>query len=260
MLLILGGPDTRAFLSDGSFAAPTPELEASLHVLGRELRALAAEHGLAMLGTSPYGPTALPNEPQSDALIFEVIEEAGRISGHPELTRTPIFVYGISGGTPQAAGFAVRNFARVGALLLKVPAPPKRLDHAEALGIPTLMILAENDTLGDNRAVVTVFEANRRAGGLWAMAIEPGVAHHSLTPGHRALTVNWLRDVVVRRLGASAQEPLRDAPESSGWLGHPDIGVSSWADYPADRKAANWFPSRATAEKWWEFVSETEAR
>jgi hypothetical protein len=252
ILLILGGPDTRAFLTAGSFDAPIPELEASLHVLGRELRAFAADHGLAMLGTSRYG---LPNRPRSDALIFEAIEEAARINGHRDLTRVPIFVYGISGGTPQAAGFAARNFARVGALLLKVPAPPERLSRAEALAVPTYLILAEHDTIADNQAVVAAFESNRLAGGRWAVAVQPGVPHHSMTPSNRAISVNWLRAVVELRLGAAAQDPLRDVPESSGWLGHPDIGVSNWADYPADRKAANWFPSRATAEEWWDFVN-----
>jgi len=254
VLLALGGPDTRAFLSDGSFGAPIPELEASLHLLGRDLRTLAADHGLAMLGTSRYGPDAMPNLPQSDVLIFEAISEGARISGRRGLASAPIFVYGISGGTPQAAGFTARNPARVGALLLKVPAPPERPNLAEALAVPTYLILAERDAIMNNQAVVAVFESNRRAGGLWAVAVEPDVPHHSLTPSHRTITVNWLRAIVELRLGAAAQDPLRDVPESSGWLGDPEMGISAWADYPGDREAASWFPSRATAEEWWEFV------
>lgn len=255
ILLVLGGPDSRAFLSDGSFGAPLPELEASLHVLGQDLRTLAAEHGLALLGTSRRGQDAIPNLLQSDELIFEAIAEAARVSGRRELASAPIFVYGISGGTMQAGGFTARNPERVGALLLKVPGPPERLSSAAALAVPTYLILAESDAIADNEAVVAVFESNRRAGGLWAVAMEPGAAHHSLTPSHRALTVNWLRAIVELRLGASVQDPLRDVPESAGWLGHPEFGVSDWAGYDGDRRAANWFPSRATAEDWWEFVS-----
>jgi hypothetical protein len=254
ILLVLGGPDTRAFLSDGLFGAPIPELEASLHVLGQELRTLAADHGLAMLGTTRQGPAELPNQAQTDELIFEAIGQATRSSGHHELAGAPIFVYGISGGTPQAIGFTARNPERVGALLLKVPGPPERLSTAEALAVPSYMILAEQDQFADNTVVSAAFESNRRAGGLWAMAVERGVPHHSLTPGHRALTVNWLRAVVALRLGDPAQEPLRGVPESSGWLGHPDIGVSNWTDYPGDRRAASWFPSQGTAEEWWKFV------
>jgi pimeloyl-ACP methyl ester carboxylesterase len=260
ILLALGGPDTRAFLSDGSFGAPIPELEASLNILGQELRTLAADHGLALLGTSRQGLDDLPNQPESDALIFKAIDEAARISGRRELTRAPIVLYGISGGTLQAAGFTARNPERVGALLLKVPGTPERLISAEALAVPTYLILAEHDVFADNEAVIAAFESNRRAGGLWAVAMEPGVPHHSLTPSHRALTANWLRAIVELRLGDSVQHPLRDVPESSGWLGHPDIGVAHWAGYTGDRKAASWFPSRATAAEWWEFEGGDEAR
>lgn len=257
ILLALGGPDTRAFITDGPFGAPRPELEASLHVLGQELRDLASNHGLAMLGTTLQGVAELPNQLRTDELIFEAIGEAATASERPEIASAPIFVYGISGGTPEAIGFAARNPDRLGALLLKVPAPPQRLSSAEALSVPTYMILAENDIIGDNKAVIAAFEFNRNAGGLWALAVEPGVSHHSLTPSHRALTLNWLRAIVDLRLGASAQDPLRILPESSGWLGHPDFGVSSWADYPGDRGAASWFPNRNTAEEWWAFTSET---
>jgi len=260
LLLALGGPDTRAFLSDESFGAPKPELEASLHLLGQDLQALAADHGLAMLGTSRGGLRAMPNLPQSDEMILGAIGEAARISGHPELASAPIFVYGISGGSLQAAGFTERNPARVAALLLKVPGPPGRLSSAGALAVPTYMILAAGDAITDNEAVVAVFESNRRAGGLWGVAIEPGVPHHSLTPSQRALTVNWLRATVELRLGASPRDPLREIPESSGWLGDPEIGITDWAGYPGDRRRANWFPSQATAEEWWEFSGSNVAR
>lgn len=259
ILLALGGPDTRAFVTDGSFGAPIPELEASLHILGQALRTLAADHGLALLGTSRSGLAELPNQPRTDELIFEAIGEAAEISGRSELASAPVFLYGISGGTLQAAGFTARNPERVGALLLKVPGPPERLGSAEALAVPTYLILAENEVRADNQAVVAVFESNRRTGGLWAVAVEPGVPHHALTPSHRALTVNWLRAIVGLRLGGPVPNPLRDVTESSGWLGHPEIGITAWAGYPGDRRVASWFPSRATAEEWRKFVSGTDS-
>lgn len=260
IVLALGGPDTRAFITDGSFGAPLPELEASLHDLGRELRTLAGEYGLALLGTSRQGKTGLPNQVKTDELIFDAIGGVALISGRGELVSAPIFVYGISGGSPQAIGFSARNSGRLGALLLKVPAPPVRLSSAKALAVPTFMILAEHEVLGDHKAVVAVFEANRRAGGLWAMAVEPGVPHHSLTPAHRSVTVNWLHAILELRLGTTTQDPLRNIPESSGWLGDPDFGVAAWADFPGDRGTASWFPTRATAEEWREFVARSSPR
>ena len=255
ILLALGGPDTRAFLTGKSFGAPFPELEAALQELGRELRALAAHHKLAFLGTSLQGIDALSNTEGSDSLILEVIEELAAISGHGELARAPIFIYGISGGTPEASGFAARNPGRVAALLLKVPGVPERLQNQAAPDVPTFVILADNDAYTDNEKVLEVFEYNRGSGGLWAVAVQPGVPHHSLTPDHRAITVNWLRAVVELRLGHSPDEDLQDIPESTGWLGQPGSGVASWETYRGDRSAASWFPSRATAEEWWAFIN-----
>ena len=253
LLLSLGGPDTWAFASDGPFGAPVPELEAALHELGHDLRTLDADYGLAMLGTARTGESGLRDHRQNDELLFEAIGEAARLSGHPELTAAPLFLYAISGGTPAAIGLAARNPGRVAALLLKVPALPERLSGDEALAVPTYLILAEHETFADNDRVVAMFKSNRRAGGLWALAIEPGVPHHSLTPGHRGLTVNWLRALVELRLDVAAHGRLPAIPESSGWLGHPEFGVADWAAYPGDRRAASWFPTAATAREWWGF-------
>ena len=125
-----------------------------------------------------------------------------------------------------------------------------------ALVVPTLVILAERDGTVDNDAVVAVFEANRRAGALWALAVEPRVPHHSLTPAHRALTVGWLRAAAELRLANSADQPLRAVADPSGWLGHPGVGIANWGDYPRDRTLASWFPSQATAEAWWAFAGQ----
>jgi hypothetical protein len=258
IFLALGGPDTRAFVTDGLFGSPVAETEASLHLFGQELRTFAADHRLALLGSALRGLKNLPNQPSSDEIIFQAIGEAARTSGHPELSGTPIIVYGMSGGTPQAIGLAARNPQRVGALLLKVSAPPEHFESPGALAVPSYMILAELDQFADNTKVIAAFESNRRAGGLWAVAMEPGVPHHSLTPAHRAITLNWLRTIVELRLGSPEQDRIRDVPESAGWLGHPDIGVSNWTDYPGDRRAASWFPSQATAEEWWEFVGRSK--
>jgi len=256
VLLALGGPDTRGFPADSSFGAPIPELEASLRLLGQEMRTLGGEFGLALMGTSLRGQEELPNNPQSDEMLLAALADAAEQCHHPELARAPLLLYGISGGAPQAAGFAARNPGRTAALLLKVPAPPERLTGADALVVPTLVILAERDGTVDNDAVVAVFEANRRAGALWALAVEPRVQHHSLTPAHRALTVGWLRAAAELRLANSADQPLRAVAEPSGWLGHPGVGIANWGDYPRDRTLASWFPSQATAEAWWAFAGQ----
>lgn len=220
ILLILGGPDTRAFVSGGPFGAPNPELEASLQILGQELRTLADDQGLAILGTSAPGEglSGMPNSPESDEFILKAIREAAKRSGHPELANAPLFLFGISGGGPEASGFTVRNPGRVAGLFLKV-AQVGSLNSAEVLHVPTYVVLAEHEKLMDNALQVAKFRANRQAGALWALAVEPGVPHHSLTPGQRAITINWMRTILQLRLGSSAGAPLTQVAESSGWLG-----------------------------------------
>ncbi len=247
ILLCLGGPDTRAFVTGGRFGAPIPELEASLHILGQELRKLATEKGLAILGTSR---AALTNDPTSDKLIFDTIREAAAKTGHSELTRAPLFLYGISGGTPEASGFTARNPGSVGALLLKAPGVPERLSSPETLAVPTYIMLGSRDVSTENAKITAMFKLNRGAGALWALAMEPNVPHHMLTPSHRAITINWMRAIVELRLGSSVEHPLRTIKESFGWLGNSAIGVSSWSNFNGDRRSASWFPSQTTAEEW----------
>ncbi len=250
VLLALGGPDTRAFATGKPFGAPIPEVETSLQALGQAYRALAASRSLAILGTSL---AAMPNGADSDHLLFDAINTAGGMSGHPELPAIPMFLYGMSGGGPQASGFTARNPGRVAGLFLKVPAGVASLTNGSALHVPTYMVLAELDAFVDNTALTTAFEANRQAGALWALAKEPGVAHHSLSPAQRQLTIDWIAAILDLRMlywewpGDQMYQPL----ETDGWLGDRATGeVWRWDAYPGDRTLASWLPSENTAHSW----------
>lgn len=256
MLLALGGPDTRGFASGGPFGGPAPELEASLQALGEEFRAMAASRGIAVLGTSR---AAMDNDPDSDGILLDAIRQASVVSGRPELESSPLLLYGISEGGPEASGFAARNPARVAGLFLKVPAgfePLAGAEPAPVLRVPTYVVLAEQDALVDDAALAVAFLDNRRAGALWALALEPGVPHHALTPEQRAITTGWLDAILQARIGASHPGTLRTLSEDSGWFGSLSDGsvgavANSWG---APVRGASWFPSQATAEAWKAFV------
>jgi hypothetical protein len=130
------------------------------------------------------------------------------------------------------------------------------LTTEESLRVPTFLVLAEQDAFVDNAALTAAFEANRRAGGLWALAEEKGVPHQSLSLSQRLLTLAWMRTVLEQRMPATLSGPPRDLAESAGWLGDPATGeVMFWLDYPGDRTVASWLPSQETAE-WWQFLLE----
>jgi hypothetical protein len=256
LLVALGGPDTRAFVTDKAFGAPLPEVEAALHELGREFRALATRQGLAVIGTSRR---SLPNGPASDQLLGDAIRTGAELSGRPQLPIAPMILYGMSGGAPEASGFVARSPERVAGLFLKVPFGVASLTTGNALLVPTYMVQAELDVFVNNAARTADFEANRRAGALWALALERGVIHNSLSPAQRLLTLTWMRSILKRRLPSHPSDALREMSETAGWLGDRATGETwRWAAYPGDRGAASWLPSRATAKQWEDFVAVRE--
>jgi dienelactone hydrolase len=249
ILVALGGPDTRGFAVGTPFGAP-PAVEGALQELGAMFRDLAAERGLAILGSGRRGPTAYPNEPASDQLLLDGIAQAATLTGRPDLLDAPLLLYGMSGGGPGASGFTQRNPGRVAALFLKVPSWAGPLT-GQALHVPAYMVLAELDAIVDNAMLSATFEAHRAADAPWAMALEPGVPHHSLSPAQRELTVDWMRAI----LQLANAGPFHQSSPRIGWLGDPATGqIAPVRTFAGDRSATSWVPIRPLAVQWAEFI------
>lgn len=251
VLVALGGPNTRAFVT-GEPAAPAapPPLEAALQELGQSFRELAAEHRIAILGFPTTAVVPMPNEAASDQRIRDALAAAAEASGRQDLSSVPILMWGGSGGAPQAAGFTARHPDQVVALFLKVPPGVTALTDAAQRGVPTYMVLAGEEALFDNGELISAFQENRGQGGLWALAIEPGVLHHSLSATQLQATVGWMETVLRLRLQDDAGR-LRTIDEQAGWLGDNATGeVASWSGYGGDRMAASWFPTENVASQW----------
>lgn len=252
IVLALGGPDTRGFAAGTPFGAPVPEVEASLQALGESLRTLASNRGVAVLGTSL---AAMPDGPESDELLLEAIAELAATTGLPELTSAPLLLYGMSGGAPQVSGFAARNPDRVAGLFFKVPAGVESLTAGQVADIPSYFVQAEMDAFVDNEAAADVYRDHRAVGAPWALALEPDVPHHSLSPRQRDLTIHWMSTILELRLPAESGGTLQATVESSGWLGDPvTLEASPFDEYAGDPGEASWFPNQATAEEWELFV------
>lgn len=245
ILLALGGPNTQGFAAGTPFGAP-PFLEPLLQDLGARFRDLAAERGLAILGSSRFGPGTYPNDPSSDQQILAGIAEAASVSGHPEIAGAPILLYAISGGGPEALGFTQRNPGRVQAVFLKVPAPSATWT-GEALQIPAHMVLAENDVFVPNPVLQGIFAAHRAAGAPWGMTVEPGAIHLSLSAAQADFTIAWMRAILPRGNAG----PFRGTSPRVGFLGDPATGAISPARGDAgDPATASWLPTRPLAVQW----------
>lgn len=249
ILLALGGPNTQGFAAGTPFGAP-PFLEPLLQDLGVRFRDLAAERGLAILGSSRFAQSAFPNSPASDQAILAAIAEAASLTGRDELAGAPILIYGISGGGPEAIGFTQRNPERVQGVFLKVPAPAGPLT-GDALHVPGHMVLAENDVLVPNPVLQGIFTAHRAVGAPWGISIEPGVGHLSLSEAQRDLTIDWMRAILP--LGNAG--PFRGTSPQVGFLGDPATGeIAPVRAFAGNPSAASWFPTRPLAVQWAAFT------
>lgn len=247
VLVALGGPDTRGFSAGTPFGAPLPGVEASLQEFGAQLREMARVQNLAIIGTSM---AAMPNGPASDQLIRDALDAIAKKSGRAEIANAPILLYGLSGGGPEASGFTARNPERIAGLFLKSPQSVDLLTTPAALSVPTFVVLAELDAFIDNSAIKAAFQANRKSGALWGLAMEAGVAHHDLTPAQQELTSNWMYTTLNARVDPD-EGGVAAYSETLGWLGDHVTGeIAPWSSYSGDRSSASWLPSNAVALDW----------
>jgi hypothetical protein len=250
IIVARGGPDTRPFADPRrSFnlgANVRADLEAELMALGTDYRLLAAREGLAVLGLS----NAIVSG-GFDGALWAALEEGAVVASRHDLATAPLLIHAISSGTPAAAQLTAQNPSRVAGLVLRVPLSVADQLSPESGTVPTYVITAELDELVDNNVTLATYQQVRGTGGLWAFAQEPQTPHQSHSASQRQLILEWFTTILSLREPTTPGDPLRAIAEESGWLGAPVTGVvSSWADYVGDKRAASWFPTQATAERW----------
>ena len=248
-IIVLGGPVASAFVT-GNVLAPglPPDVEASGQALGAGLRALAKAERVALFGSRTTG---MENGPASDDALFAALGTAAQLSGHAELAAAPVVMYGISGGGPEASGLASRHPERAIGVIARAPSGLSTLTDPAALGVPTFVMLAELDVVVSNTFLRMTAAANRAQGGLWALALEPGVEHFGGSSANNETTIGWISAALARRLPAEPGGPLVALPEASGWLGNPaTLEIAPWDAYTGDRAAASRLLSEAAAVAW----------
>ena len=243
-----GGVTTSGFVTGGPLEPGNPVLEQSLQQLGLNLRALAKSSRVALLGTTTHG---LTNSVGSDNELFAAISTFAGLSGHPEVSDAPVLTFGLDAGSLEALGLASRVSQRSIGVLVRVPTSMTELTAPAALAVPTFVMLAELDNATVNTSVQNVFLANRSRGGLWALAVEPGVHHAEATDRGNGANVSWINLALTLRLPAAPGDPLITLDQTSGWLGNQTTReIASWASYGGDRSTASWLLSESAATSW----------
>jgi hypothetical protein len=246
-IIVLTDLQASGFVTGESIASDPPELETGLQGLGASLRALARSAHVALLGSHFNGV----NSSTSDAIIFDALSTAERMSGQAGMADAPVLMFGIGGETPVAAGLVARQPERAIGLLAWVPFGLTALTAPEALAVPTLVMQHGDDDASRNAAARTTFSENRSRGGLWALAVEPGLPLRAATSRGNRARINWMADALALRLPATPGDPLIALDQTSGWLGNQStLDIAPWADYPGDRTSASWLLSESAAVSW----------
>ena len=177
---------------------------------------------------------------------------------HPELQHAPALLLGLSWGGCRAYEYAAAAAARViGFITMKGGCHPEGAQPA-ARSVPGYIFVGEEDTAARRSNLAAIFEANRPAGALWAIAVEPGTGHTRVADV--GLIFQWLATVTAMRLPAappaSGPVPLVPLVESQGWLGDRlSFDICAFACFSGNHDAASWLPTESAAESWQEFVS-----
>ncbi len=244
-------------------------------------QALAIKHQLALLGTKyptdyqtvgrypddPCNSWAVIDRGSEDAFL-KALDEFGQKSHHPELAQLPWVLWGHSGGADWAIQmsqkYPERTIAsvlmRCGGVLIS-PSKPSQLLTSNVdpaiLGVPTLFAVGEkeNADLLDEclNLPKKVFSRFRKAGALWAIAVEADVGHGSTDT--RLLAIPYLDSILTTRMATDSPK-LRQLDEAKGWLANPITHeIVPISQYKGDPQQASWLPDQATAYKWQAYVT-----
>ena len=217
--------------------------------------ALAQQHGLAVVGGRlPPDATALDRLDNLQSTIAELAAE----SQHPELATAPFLFDGLSAGGCFAYTFTRRYPERVVGFWTQKGGCHDTRDGLAAKQVPGVLVIGGADTQGRCLNLTALFENNRPAGALWALAVEPGAGHTRVLDSN--LQFHWMNAVLEARLPAAttpgAPVILRSISEESGWLGDRETAaVAQFGNYDPDKARASWLPSAQVAADWSAFVS-----
>jgi hypothetical protein len=214
-------------------------------------RALAQEHGLAVMGAR-LGPN--PTALNSLEDLVAALEELAAESQHPELATAPLLLDGLSNGGCFAYAFTRLFPERVIGFRTQKGGCHDIRDGGAAKQVPGFLSIGGADTQTRCLNITAMFDSNRPAGALWALAVEPGKGHVPIED--LDVLFGWLEAVLSRRLPAATGGPLRPIAEDSGWLGNRETAaVAPFSEYEQDKSQASWLPSAETAQDWSALVS-----
>ncbi len=231
-------------------------------------RELARKHDLALLGVHMTDQRHEQmfieryvdvGKGSGDALL-QALDRLGMESKHPELAVAPLLFWGMSAGGQFNYEFALWKPERVLAFIVNKGGIYYSAQASEAaLQVPGFFFIGETDLEFRNDIIAGIFSINRRAGALWALAVEPGVSHS--VAGSKDMAAMFFDELIPMRLAeaTSAEDQLhvlRPLYRDAGFIGDPKSwAIQAAATAPRTTYPTSWLPTEALAKAWRELIS-----
>jgi predicted esterase len=185
-----------------------------------------------------------------------VLAELGKKSGHPELERAKLILWGHSAAGSFVATFgALQPNRTVGFIRYHSNSRGLPLDMNAIARQPALLFAGEKDDVAGVEDTEQLWRSGRALGAPWAFVVEPGTPHGSpeLLKNANQLAIPWVRAIFARRVPENSR--LLAIKESRGWYGLAKSreieAANAFHGAPHD---ASWFPDEITAKRWRELT------
>jgi dienelactone hydrolase len=191
----------------------------------------------------------------SGQALLTALEKLAATSKHPEIANAPLLMWGMSAGGEFNYEFTAWKPERVLAFVAnKGGIYYTALASQAARNVPGILFTGGNDLEFRTNTINGLFAVNRRAGALWALAEEPGVAH--VIGRSKDMGAIFFEEMLALRL--DDQGALKSISERSGFIGDlkaktfQPMGNANAPNYPTA-----WLPSQKVARAWQALVTAT---
>ncbi|HYN07719.1 MAG TPA: hypothetical protein VES67_10035 [Vicinamibacterales bacterium] len=188
----------------------------------------------------------------SGQALLDVIGKFAERSGHAEIARAPLLLWGMSAGGQFNYEFVAWKPERVAAFIVnKGGIYYSALLSKAAREVPGFLFVGEKDLQSRIETITGLFAVNRRGGAIWALVVEPGAGH--VVGQSKDLGALLFEEALTLRLGAAGTEPaaLKSIAGAPGFVGDLKAGTFQPAPTPGTPAATNaWLPTERLAKAW----------
>jgi pimeloyl-ACP methyl ester carboxylesterase len=189
----------------------------------------------------------------SGQALLSTMDTFATRSKHPELATVPFLLWGMSAGGEFNYEFVAWKPERVLAFVVnKGGIYYTALASQAARSVPGILFIGGKDLDSRIHIISGLFDLNRRAGALWALAEEPGVAH--VVGRSNEVAKILYEDVLSLRLDS---KEMRTLSPKEGFIA--DVKQKTFrpaAAAPAGTEGTAWLPTERVARAWQAMVSE----